>query len=130
MRNLYVVLALFAVTIMLSGCCQDGKREADGPVIIASRMHVKSGCIGEFKKIAAPLIEATRQEEGCLQYDLYQDSSDSTVFFFYEVYADRTAQELHSASEYLARFKSERQQLVCGPSDVTVYDAEVRKPGK
>lgn len=98
-----------------------------GPVIIAARLYVKSGSIGEFKRLAAPLIEATRQEKGCLQYDLYQDISDSTAFFFYEVYADRDAQELHSGSEYLARFIREREPLVCDESEVNVYDAEIRK---
>ena len=87
----------------------------------------ESACVGEFKRLAAPLIEATRQEDGCLQYTLYQDSSDSTVFFFYEVHADRANNELHSSSEYLERFVNDQKPLVYGVSDVTVYDAIVRQ---
>lgn len=115
------LLLLAAGAIQLAGC---GSRagKSDGPVIIAARMHVKGACVSAFKQLAAPLIETTRQEKGCLEYNLYQDASDSTVFFFYEVYADRAAQELHSGSEYLARFSQERAAMLCGPSEVTIYD--------
>lgn len=127
MKKVVYVLSFLVALVMVSNCCPDGNGKSDGPVIIAARLYVKSGSIGEFKRLAAPLIEATRQEKGCLQYDLYQDISDSTAFFFYEVYADRDAQELHSGSEYLARFIREREPLVCDESEVNVYDAEIRK---
>lgn len=113
--------ALLFGAMTLSGCSSSGQ-ESDGQVIIAAKMHVKEDCIGEFKKIAAPLIEATRQEEGCVRYELYQDASDSTVFFFYEVYADRAAQELHSGSDYLGLFSEQRADMLSQPSNVTIYD--------
>lgn len=115
------VFLLAAGAVSFAGCCSSSG-DTEGPVIIAAKMHVKRECVGDFKRLAAPLIETTRQEEGCLEYNLYQDASDSTVFFFYEVYADRAAQELHSGSDYLARFVQERAPMLCSPSEATIYD--------
>lgn len=115
------VSLLMAGTALFTGCITSSGT-SDGPVIIAARMHVKSECVGAFKQLAAPLIETTRQEPGCLQYDFYQEAQDSTVFFFYEVYADRAAQELHSGSDYLARFVQARAPMLSSPSEATIYD--------
>ncbi len=102
--------------------CKMSEKKSGGPVIIAAKIFVKSECVDDFKKLAEPLIVATRQEKGCIQYELYQCSSDSTVFFFYEVYADKAAQELHSGSGYLATFSELRKDMLSKPSEVTIYD--------
>ena len=34
------------------------------------------------------LIEPTRAEEGCLNYDLHQDNKDENIFYFHENWAN------------------------------------------
>lgn len=126
MKTVVHILSILIASVIFYGCRQAGKGNGDGPVIITSRICVKNGCTEEFKSLAAPLIEATRQEKGCLRYELYRDASDSTVFFFYEVYADRAAQEFHSGSSYLDQFKRGREKLVRCPSEVDIYDTRKR----
>ena len=80
-----------------------------------------------FKQRVQPLIEATRKEEGCLRYEFYQDASDPTIFFFYEVYKNPEAQTFHGRQTYLEEFKQDRKVMLKQPPVTTIYDATQRK---
>ncbi len=71
---------------------------------IIARFFIKNESIETFKALAAELIAATRQEEGCLFYSLFQDVENPFEFAFIEEYADENAMKLHSQSVYLRSF--------------------------
>lgn len=71
---------------------------------IIARFFIKNESIETFKNLAAELIAATRQEEGCLSYSLFQDIENRSEFAFIEEYADENAMKLHSQSTYLRSF--------------------------
>jgi len=50
------------------------------------------------------LIEITRAEEGCINYDLHQDNEDSTHFMFYENWESRELWQTHMANQHLADY--------------------------
>lgn len=47
------------------------------------------------------LIDITRAEKGCLQYDLHQDNSDPSVFMFYEHWESRELWQVHISAPHL-----------------------------
>ncbi len=47
------------------------------------------------------LIETTRAEEGCLQYDLHQDNEDPAHFLFYENWESRELWQAHMGAQHL-----------------------------
>ncbi|SDJ78119.1 putative quinol monooxygenase [Aliiruegeria lutimaris] len=47
------------------------------------------------------LIEPTRAEEGCINYDLHQDNDDPAHFFFYENWETRDLWLSHMNSDHL-----------------------------
>lgn len=49
----------------------------------------------ETKALLVSLIEPTRQENGCLSYELWQNQEDPTEFSFVEEWADQAALEAH-----------------------------------
>ena len=49
-------------------------------IVVWAGLRVKDGAIEAFKELAAPVIEATRQDPGCIKYDLLQDSADPQTF--------------------------------------------------
>jgi quinol monooxygenase YgiN len=50
-----------------------------------------------------PLVEASREEPGCLLYQAHRSPEDPNVLFLYEQYADEAAYQAHADSEH---FKS------------------------
>jgi quinol monooxygenase YgiN len=47
------------------------------------------------------LIEVTRAEEGCLQYDLHQDNENPAHFMFFENWESRDLWQLHMNAQPL-----------------------------
>lgn len=50
------------------------------------------------------LVEPSRAEKGCINYDLYQSTEDSTVFIFYENWESREDIERHLESPHTLAF--------------------------
>ncbi|WP_028021843.1 putative quinol monooxygenase [Enterovibrio calviensis] len=50
------------------------------------------------------LIDITRAEEGCLQYDLHQDNDNPAHFMFYENWVNRDLWQTHMNAQHLADY--------------------------
>jgi quinol monooxygenase YgiN len=73
---------------------------------IIAYFFIKDDKVETFKALADELITATRMEEGCLSYKLFQDFEEPSYFVFIEDYKDEAAMTLHSLSAYLKTFVS------------------------
>ena len=72
--------------------------------VIVARVTVKEGQEAAFIAVGNVLVEATRKEPGCLFYTLYQSTTDSKTFVFYEEYKDQAAFDSHSNSDHFKVF--------------------------
>ncbi|TOP33457.1 putative quinol monooxygenase [Vibrio parahaemolyticus] len=54
--------------------------------------------------LLAGLLEPTRQEEGCCQYELYLDEKLDGLFMFQEIWASQEALDKHLQSPHMAVF--------------------------
>jgi quinol monooxygenase YgiN len=50
------------------------------------------------------LIDITRAEAGCINYDLHQDNTNPAHFMFYENWETRELWQTHMANQHLADF--------------------------
>ncbi len=50
------------------------------------------------------LIETTRAEEGCINYDLHQDNQNPNLFLFYENWTRRDLWQKHMENSHLAEY--------------------------
>jgi quinol monooxygenase YgiN len=48
-----------------------------------------------MEEILRSLIETTRKEEGCIQYDLHVGANDPAAFAFYERWSSQAALDAH-----------------------------------
>lgn len=69
-------------------------------VIIKSKTEFRS----ELKTILENLVENSRKEKACLQYDLHQNIDDPNVFIFHEVWANKEGLDFHNKKSYLQEF--------------------------
>ena len=58
------------------------------------------------------LIEITRAEAGCINYDLHQDNENPTHFMFYENWQTRELWQTHMANQHLADYMAATEGAV------------------
>lgn len=70
-------------------------------LIIVVNIKAKLDKIDLVKKELENLINFTRSEEGCLQYDLHQDNENPAHFLFYEKWESRELWQTHMGNQHL-----------------------------
>ncbi|ANU38848.1 putative quinol monooxygenase [Vibrio scophthalmi] len=58
------------------------------------------------------LIEPTRKEAGCINYDLHQDNQDPAHFVFYENWTSEAHLQTHLATEHIAQYVQATQDAI------------------
>ena len=63
-------------------------------------------------ELARPCFEATRQEKGCIRYELFLSCEDDVTLQFIEEWTDLDSLRAHLKSPHLAEFKEKRKDKV------------------
>ena len=71
---------------------------------IVAHITAKPDKIELVKAELEKLIETTRSEDGCLQYDLHQDNERPAHFMFYENWESRDLWQAHMNTPHLAAY--------------------------
>lgn len=58
------------------------------------------------------LIDITRAEEGCINYDLHQDNENPVHFMFYENWESRELWQKHMANQHLEDYMAATEGAV------------------
>jgi quinol monooxygenase YgiN len=69
---------------------------------VIARIAAKTEHVAAVGSALDKLAKATRMEEGCQQYDVYQATGESGVFFTVEVWADEGAVAAHMGTPHVA----------------------------
>lgn len=97
-------------------------------LIIEGWLQFAPGEIDKFDEAARQMVEATRQEEGCLHYAFARDLNDPDIIRISERWVDEAALEAHFASPHMAAFGAGLAQVERLGSDVRLYHGdEVRR---
>ena len=88
-------------------------------VRVLAQFQVKNECIDEFReKAVEKLVKPTQSEEGCLLYDLWQDSADPTQFFMVESWESEAALVKHLSQPALQQAVGDMQHMAQAPVQV------------
>lgn len=76
--------------------------------------------VEEVQSILEGLIEPTRQEKGCLLYELWQNGDDPTDFVLVEEWESKEALEKHFTSPHMLNMP-DPSSFVAAPPDIRRY---------
>jgi|TARA_B110001454_G_scaffold152163_1_gene141549 quinol monooxygenase YgiN len=97
-------------------------------LIIEGWLHFAPGEIEKFIEAAQLMVDATREEEGCLHYAFARDLNDPDILRIAERWTDEAALEAHFKSAHMVAFGTGLALLQRIGSDVRLYDGdEVRR---
>lgn len=67
---------------------------------ITAQLKVKPGSEEEARTALAGLVEPSRAEDGCLQYDMHIHTDDPKTFLFYERWESQAHLDAHMQTEH------------------------------
>jgi quinol monooxygenase YgiN len=76
----------------------------------------------------AAMVEASRAEDGCVEYGYAQDVLEPGLIRVTEVWRDRAALDAHFATPHLAAWRAQWPGLAISDRRLLVYDAADPKP--
>lgn len=79
---------------------------------IVANIKANSDKIELVKSELLKLIEITRQEKGCINYDLHQDNDNPAHFMFYENWEARDLWQAHMGNQHLQDYMAETEGAV------------------
>lgn len=59
---------------------------------------------GEVMAALQHMVEESRKEAACVQYDLHQTTEDENQFIFYEIWESRAGLDHHNQQPYILAF--------------------------
>lgn len=82
----------------------------------------KKDKVEETKEAMLALIEPTRIEKGCVQYDLHQDQEHPENFFFIEQWDTKEDLDNHLKNKHLVKWSKQQKELLASPMEVFMMD--------
>lgn len=89
---------------------------------LTAAFHAKTDSISELKQALEGMLEPTRNEPGCLRYQLFQDKNDPSQFLFQEQFADEAAFDSHCNTTHFQALLKEIEDLLVSEPKVTFFD--------
>lgn len=88
---------------------------------VVARVVALPDKVEELKSVLIRLIEPTRQEYGCIIYELLQNQENPTDFTFVEEWESQALLKKHLASAHIAEAESKLEGLVATEPDIRIY---------
>jgi quinol monooxygenase YgiN len=79
---------------------------------IVANIIAKADQVDLVKAELLKLIEVTRAEAGCINYDLHQDNANPAHFMFYENWQSRELWQAHIGNQHLADYVAATEDAV------------------
>lgn len=88
---------------------------------VIATIQAKPGCENRVKKALLELIPATREEKGCVDYELHVQKGRKGSFLFYENWLTKFHLDKHLAAPHLKKFGPATRGLLAKPVSITLW---------
>ncbi len=79
---------------------------------VVAKVVAKQGSVEKVRSELLKLIEPTRKEDGCIEYNLHQDNEDPAVFVFHETWDNLACLEKHMNTDHFRSYISAVDGLI------------------
>lgn len=91
-------------------------------VTVVARFKAKPGKEEMLKKELVGLLEPSRADEGCINYNLHQGIEDPGLFIFYENWQSRELLKKHSVNPHLVAFRERVKDILTEAPEITLLE--------
>jgi len=93
-------------------------------IIVTARMKVKSGKMESFISKTQYLISSTRQEKGCISYNLYASTEEDDVLIMLEQWIDIKSSNEHMETDHFKKFGNTIEHFLEEKIEIKSYSAK------
>lgn len=97
------------------------KRGMVDVITIVAKSTIKAGKKEEYLNLIEELILKSREEKGCISYNLYEDIKNPNVMTFIEEWEDEDAISAHNATIHYTTIVPKLRELREGNGEVSLY---------
>lgn len=90
-------------------------------VRVVARLVARPKTVEDLKLTLHELVTATRQEAGCVSYELLHNAQDPTDFVFVEEWTSDEALDEHLSSAHMQAASVKAGALLSAPPDIRRY---------
>ena len=90
-------------------------------IAVVVKEKVKEGQLGAFVEYMAEMIKLTKQEDGCVAYDLYEAIDGTGEVVMLEIWESKEALDKHMASEHFKKYVPGGEVYKAGASEVKLF---------
>ena len=83
---------------------------------------IKEGQLGAFVEYMRELIRCTKEEEGCIAYDLYESADGTGEIVLVELWKNQEALDKHVQAEHFLRLVPGADVYKAAPSKVRIFN--------
>ena len=91
-------------------------------LIIAGKIKIRADKHDEAVAAALAMAAATQQEEGCIEYQFYEDLSEPNTFLIFERWESDAHLAAHFQTPHMATFREIIPTVVAGPGELYKYE--------
>ncbi|MCQ9285051.1 antibiotic biosynthesis monooxygenase [Priestia aryabhattai] len=81
-------------------------------IIINAILQAKPGKEEELRSELVKVIKPSREEKGCIQYTLHQDTDKAGTFVFYEKWKSQKDVEAHIETPHYQQYRQQTELLI------------------
>ena len=85
---------------------------------VIARFEAKPGKEEQLRQDLVAMIAPSRQDEGCLTYDILQSREDPKILFTYENWTGKPALDKHMQTPHFQALGEKNKQTLAKPMDV------------
>jgi quinol monooxygenase YgiN len=97
-------------------------------IVLAGTVRIKPGRKSEALPHILAMVEASRQEPGCLEYSFGFDVEDDHLVRIFECFVDDDAREAHRSSPHMAAWRAAWDEAGIGERSMMRYVVSERGP--
>ena len=91
-------------------------------VTVVATFQAKPGKEEELKKVLTGLVAPTRQEAGCINYDLHQSPEEPGKFLFHENWTSKAHLDAHLQSAHIKALLPRVPELALGMPEIKIWE--------
>jgi len=94
---------------------------ANEQITVVAIVKAKQGIESQVRDELSAMVAPTRQEPGCISYDLHIDSEDPSLFMFHETWNSKEDLDTHIQAPPLQQLLKKADDLFAKPLDVSIW---------
>jgi quinol monooxygenase YgiN len=90
-------------------------------IVVVGRVRTDAEKRERMIEVAQTVARASREEAGCINYRVYEDTEQPNEFVFVEEWADDAALQAHFATPHIAAFMGSITEALVAPPEVNFH---------